>query len=69
MRRTAWYNTNDNCPLAANVDQLESEVNLSYYNPFATNPAPHGGPKTDGMGDVCDAGHEGRRLDRGTGRR
>ena len=50
-----WQNAGDNCPLLVNGDQLESELNHSYYETFATNPAPHGGPKTDAIGDTCDS--------------
>jgi hypothetical protein len=49
-----WQNAGDNCPINSNGNQLDSELNLSYYNSFATNPAPQGGPKTDAIGDVCD---------------
>jgi hypothetical protein len=53
----ALINAADNCPLAANGTQLESELGHSYYEHFFTgmNPAPQGGPKTDGIGDACDS--------------
>jgi hypothetical protein len=56
-----WQNAGDNCPLVANgagdappPEQYETELNSSYYAAFASNPAPQGGPKTDGIGDDCD---------------
>jgi hypothetical protein len=51
----AWQNAGDNCPLVGNGTQLESELEHSYYEPAATNPAEQGGPKTDANGDACDA--------------
>jgi hypothetical protein len=50
-----WLNAGDNCPLVVNGTQVEAELTLLYSNPSATNPAPQGGPKTDAMGDACDA--------------
>jgi hypothetical protein len=49
-----WQNAGDNCPIVSNGDQLETELLHSYYEANATNPAPQGGPKTDGIGDLCD---------------
>jgi hypothetical protein len=49
-----WLNAADNCPLVANAVQLEGELDNSYYEAFATNPAPQGGPKVDEIGDACD---------------
>jgi hypothetical protein len=51
----AIINVTDNCPLIANGTQDESERQHNVYEPFATNPAPQGGPKTDRIGDACDA--------------
>jgi hypothetical protein len=52
---SAWQNAGDNCPLVGNSTQLESELNHTYYEVAATNPAPQGGPKTDAIGDSCDS--------------
>jgi len=44
-----WQNSGDNCPRAANDNAKDNESNLRY-----TDAAPRGGPKSDGIGDVCD---------------
>jgi hypothetical protein len=51
----AIINVADNCPLIANGTQTESELTHSVYEAVATNPAPQGGPKSDGIGDACDS--------------
>ncbi len=46
-----WRNRGDNCPTVLNADNLESENPPTLYSAAA----PKGGPRTDGIGDVCDA--------------
>src|SRR5205085_11543751 len=45
----AWQNAQDNCPIVANPDQVESEVTTAY-----NVAAKRGGPKTDTIGESCD---------------
>jgi hypothetical protein len=49
-----WLNAGDNCPLAPNAAQTDAELTMDVYAAFAANPAPQGGPKSDGIGDACD---------------
>jgi hypothetical protein len=51
----SWQNAGDNCPLVSNGTQADSEAGGSYIAPFASNPAPKGGPRSDNVGDACDA--------------
>ena len=44
-----WRAGQDNCPLAANATQTESEL----FTPMSTA-APQGGPRTDSIGDACE---------------
>jgi hypothetical protein len=49
-----WLNAQDNCPLAVNTDQKESEKSEPY-----TVAAPRGGSRTDQIGDACDLAESG----------
>ena len=45
-----WVNAQDNCPLIANNDQQNTELDTAWAVAI-----PNGGPRDDGMGDICDA--------------